>query len=63
MGCLTSKFGNSICYSESLDQWIFKDSDGDDYQYYYYPQWAWGSRNNDWYLFDALHDVWVTAAQ
>lgn len=69
IGCLTTPLGNRVCYNKYNDEWLYADSTSpassagyDNFQFFYYPEWAWGTSDQEWYLWDDLHDAWVTAA-
>lgn len=67
IGCLITPLQNRVCYNKYNDEWLYADyehfsSSFDDFQFYYYPEWAWGSSDQEWYLWDDLHDAWVVAA-
>jgi len=67
IGCLETPLQNRVCYNRYNDEWLFADYehhslDFDNFQFFYYPEWAWGTDDQEWYLWDDLHDAWVVAA-
>lgn len=61
IGCLKTGASNEVCYSMYNDEWLFSDyNHQDDYQFFYYAHWSWGTATDEWYLYDDLHDPWVT---
>jgi hypothetical protein len=58
--CLITPLNNQVCYSVPNDEWFFEDAAQN--KMYYYPEWAWGTEDDEWYLWDELHDMWVTGS-
>lgn len=68
IGCLETPLHNRVCYNKYNDEWLYADMNNqeingfDNFQFFYYPEWAWGTDDQEWYLWDDLHDAWVVAA-
>lgn len=48
---------SSIEFDKAKEQYIFTDSNGA--KFYYYPQWSWGNQQQEWFLYNDLHDEYV----
>jgi len=51
---VTTSDGNKIYYNKANDEWLYTDSN--DINVYYYPEWAWGTVDHEWYLWNDYHD-------